>query len=183
MNGVESSHNGVDPNAGLYCTFYLRSEQMGEASKEAGRPIFKDIEYIKVMAVGDTTTMIDRPVTGRDRQRFHAQYEAFLAGKGDEQEGTPLAEWGVIPRSTAEELKYFKLFTVEQLAAISDVHLQKFPGGHALKRKAIAFVEAAQGNAPFAKMEAELKERDDKIAQLEANMQALMDKLEKQGKK
>lgn len=156
----------TDPAKGLHIEFYSRPCKDEEASIAAGRPIFKDTEYVTVSPVGDRSNVIDRPVVPRDRRRFTRHYEAFLRKGKQVIEGTPLEQWPIITRSQVEEFKFFKVHTVEQLAEVSDVNLTNFLGGQGLKQKAIAYLEAAKGNAPLEKMQAELAARDNQIATL-----------------
>ena len=75
--------------------------------------------------------------------------------------------------SKVEEYKYFSIHTVEQLAAASDSVGQKFFGFQEDKRSANAFLEIAKGNAPFERMNNELKERDAKIEEMQSQIEAL----------
>jgi len=60
-------------------------------------------------------------------------------------EGTPLTEWTGITRSQAEELKFWNIRTVEQLAACSDQNTQNFKGLATLKQSAQQYLDAASG--------------------------------------
>ena len=61
----------------------------------------------------------------------------------------------------------------KQLAAASDSVGQKFFGFQEDKRSANAFLEIAKGNAPFERMNNELKERDAKIEEMQSQIEAL----------
>jgi ABC-type transporter Mla subunit MlaD len=86
--------------------------------------------------------------------------------------GTPLKAWPAINASLVEELKYFKVFTVEQLADLPDNLSQNFIGINAWKQKAKSFMEAASGLAAEAKTASELAKRD---AQINALTEAVSD--------
>jgi ABC-type enterochelin transport system substrate-binding protein len=47
-------------------------------------------------------------------------------------------------------------------------------GHHAIKQRAAAYLAAAKENAPTLKMEAELKKRDETIAELQETVNALL---------
>jgi hypothetical protein len=146
--------------------FFTKPEQDMMASAEAGRPIYKDQEYIEIIVPGDSKDVVIRPVSEMDKQRFHKIYELFQSGAQNQLVGTPLEEVTFIPRSQVEELKYFKIFTLEHLAEVRDDACTKLPGLHELKRKAKAFLDAAEGAAPLLKLEESLKAQDNEIEAL-----------------
>lgn len=158
---------------GLLVKFYLRSTQNPAKSAEAGRPIFEEVEYVTIMVPGDRDNVIDRPIQESDVQRFRGAYMRFKQGAEIQSPGTPLAAWPGITRAQVDELKYFNVETVEQLASMGDEPAQKFAGINELRRRAKAFLEASEDNAKVEKMEYELQQRDEKIALLEARLEQL----------
>ena len=157
----------------LSVVFHLQPEKDEKASLEAGRPIFADREYVAIQVRGERDRM-DRPANDSDRRRFRRQYEAFRSGNAEAVSGTPLSEWPAVSRSQVEELRYFKVCTVEQLAAMSDSALQNVGPLMALRQKARDWMAAAAGNAPVEKMRAELSERDARIAALEMQLKEVV---------
>jgi len=157
-------------------TFYMGAVENQPRSLDAGRPIFDDVECIRIYTSKDA--IVDRPVRENDKQRWPQSYAAWkntgesVPGIG----GTRLEHWPVLSRSQVEELKYFKIFTVEQLSGIPDSAGSPMMGFSKLKLLALAHVELAKGEAPLLKMQAELEERDNKIA-------ALVDQMDKMNKK
>lgn len=157
----------------LLVKFEYKPLQDKKASLAEGRPIFKDTLYIDIRTPGDRDG-IRRPATERDIQRFSQHYELFMkrVGDADQVEGTPLTEWPQIGRSTVEELAFFHIKTVEQLANVSDSNAQNMRGVAMLKQKAREWLEANKGKAELeaqnAALQAELKVRDDRLAKLEA---------------
>lgn len=162
-------------DAALGVKFYMNAVQDPDATKQAGRPVFVDVEYIKIVVPGDKYSIVDRAVRDGDRSRFAIQYQRFSSGKNQEQEvGTPLKEWPVLTKAQAETLVASQVRTVEQLAAMSDANVSGLgPGYRQLQRQAKAFLEVSAGNAPVQKMVAELEERDLKIASQEAQLKEL----------
>lgn len=150
--------------------FYMKAEQDKQASLAAGRPVYRDREFIEIVVPGDSKDVVIRPASDMDRQRFRKIYEAFKSGAESQLIGTPLEEVTWIPRSQVEELKYFKIFTVEHLAEVRDDACSKLPGLHELKRKAAAFVQAASDNAPFLAMEQKMKDQDMEINALKTSL-------------
>lgn len=171
--GLDESRFSADDR--LYVTFSRKPKLQTGASREAGRAIYKEVDFIRIMVPGDKLTVIEREVDEIDRRRFAARYEKWLAGAGNAVEGTPLSSLPKMTPSKVEEYKFFNVHTVEQLAAAPDSLGQKFMGFNGDKQAAQAFLEIAKGNAPIAKMNEELKARDSKIEDLQAQIDALME--------
>lgn len=151
----------------LHVEFYYKPKIDAGASEEAGRPVHKDTLYARITPPGGDTR--DQPVDEITRARFAdriAKYEA--ANRVNEEiEGFMLSEWPAITRSQAEDLKYMKIHTVEQLAVTPDVNLQGIMGGMGLKTKAKEWMESSSGS------DARLKELEDTNAALMARLEAL----------
>lgn len=156
----------------LLVKFEIRPKMDSDASAKEGRPIYRDVEYINIRAPGSADNVI-RPATARDRDRFARHYQAFKARTSDSEEyieGTLLAEWPAINRSQVEELAFFGIKTVEQLASTSDANGQAFMGFHGLKRKANEWLESAAQGVQLSDLQTELAKRDEVIAELKAKL-------------
>ena len=133
----------------------------------ASEPFMKAIE-VHVL-VGD----LDRAI-----QHCLGEPQAPLANVVKEAvTGTPLEAWPVITRSQVEELKHFRVRTVEDLAALSDAATASGMGLQSLKQKAKAFLEAAAGNGG-AKFQAAIEQKDAQIATLEKMVKDQSEKIE-----
>jgi hypothetical protein len=159
--------------------FYMGVLVNDAKSTEAGRPIHEDVEYIRILNSKDN--ILDRPVRDTDKQRWPRAYAAWKAtgestpGAG----GTRLEQWPLVSRAQVEEFKYFKIYTVEQLAEIPDSIGGQIMGVQRLKAMAKAHVEIAKGEAPLLKMQAALEERDATIAGLTDQVAKLAKRLDK----
>jgi hypothetical protein len=80
--------------------------------------------------------------------------------------GTPLEAWPLVNRGQVEELKFFGITTVEQLADLSDSHAGKWAGVVTLKQKAKSFLAAAEGVQDTTRLERALEVRDNEISAL-----------------
>jgi len=159
----------------LYVQFYIRPVMNNFRSSEEGRPIYEEQEYIRIIVPGDSKTTVDCPVDDTFRMRFEKQYDKFKKGLAQAVEGTPLEMWPQMTVGLCAELKAMNVSTVEQLAALDDGKAQKIMGSYDLRRKAQAFLDAAQGEAANNKMVAELTKRDDEILLLKQQMQQLLE--------
>lgn len=166
----ESRHVGDDK---LIVSFYRKPVVQPGASAEAGRAIYKEIDYIRIMVPGNKLEITDAPMNDLHARRFADKYAKWKAGAGNVVEGTPLSALPKMTPSKVEEYKYFNITTVEQLANAADSVGQKFFGFSEDKRAANAFMELAKGNAPIEKMNEELKHRDAKIEEMQSQIEAL----------
>ena len=158
----------------LAVRFYIKTVQDMTKSEAEGRPVFKEKEYIEIRFPGNRTDAVARPATLDDKARFARHYEAFKRREEVPEEGTPLAEWPIITRTQVEELAFFNVKTVEQLAAVPDHQAQKFMGFNTLRQKARDFLEQSKRGVESAQLERELASRDDQIAKLQAQVEMLV---------
>lgn len=166
-----------DPNAVMAVEFYNKPIEQPFESLKAGRPIFKDVAYIRKSGPGDQLNIIDRPMREMDKLEFPRQWMFFEnKTKGDSREiGTPVAHWNVLTPSAAEELRALKFYTVEQLAGASDLALQNIGlvagmAAFVLREKAKAYLNAAAGMAEPQKNAQELAELREKAAKQDATI-------------
>ena len=183
---IESDIQNADSR--LAVQFYKKSVKQDAASAEAGRPIFKEFDFVKIMIPGDNLTEIDTYAQDSHRQRFPRQwahYQNQVAGHQDIV-GTPLDQWPQITRSQAEELRGLKFHTVESIADCSDQQLQRIGmvagmSPHNFRQKAKAFLNLATDSAEVAQREAELaklREENDKIkAETDAKLAAMQEQM------
>lgn len=143
-----------------FAQFRMHPVQNPVESANAGRPIFESKEWVRIHTPGDKTNIIDREVTPKDRADYPREYAAFKEGKDqDEAAGTPLSAWGGVSPSRIEELAWFKVKTVEHLAAVIDASLSGMgPQTREERQKAKLYLEAAAGKAPTTKLAAEMAE-------------------------
>jgi hypothetical protein len=157
----------------LYVEFYRKPVLQPGESRQAGRAVFKEVDYIRIHVPGDKASVIERPVTKQDEFRFLERYNKWKAGQEEAVTGTPLSALPGMTPSKVEEYKFFKLVTVEQLADANDNLGGKFMSFQADKQRAKAFMEVARNNAPIEKMNEELQKRDAEIENLKTMVEAL----------
>lgn len=157
----------------LVVEFHRKPMHMEAKSREAGRAIYEEVDYIRIYTPGDKSSVIDRPVNVLDVQRFADRYNKWKAGQEQAVIGTPLTALPGMTPAKSEEYRYFKILTVEQLAEAPDNLGQKFMSFQQDKRRAKAFMEVAANNAPIEKMNEELQKRDEVIEDLKARLDAL----------
>ena len=186
---IESDVSGADSR--LAVQFYKKSLKQDLASDEAGRPIFKEFDFVRIMIPGDNLTEIDTYAQESHKQRFPRQWAHYQNQVSNHQDiiGTPLEQWPQITRSQAEELRGLKFHTVEAIADCSDQQLQRIGmvagcSPHNFRLKAKAFLNLATDSAEVAHREAELqalREENAKItAETDARIAEMQSKFESQ---
>lgn len=149
-----------DPNSGLaaqgddnkvFAQFYTRAVNDGVASKEAGRPISKNVPYVKIIQPGESRLSVyDQPATNEDVARFPRQWAAFQSGKQMEVSGTMLSVLFPADPAVVENLKALNFHTVEQLAEANDTAIQQIGmGGSQWRDKARQYIGAADKGKDF----------------------------------
>jgi len=182
---LESDIQGADSR--LAVQFYKKSMKQEDASNEAGRPIFKEFDFVRIMIPGDNLTEIDTYAQESHKQRFPRQwahYQNQTAGHEDVV-GTPLDQWPQVTRSQAEELRGLKFYTVEAIADCSDQQLQRIGmvagmSPHNFRLKAKAFLNLANDSAEVAQRESELQALREENAKITAETEAKLSKMQEQ---
>ena len=157
----------------LYVEFYRKPILQPGKSREAGRAVYEEVDYVRIHVPGDKSSVIERPLSEQDVFRFQDRYNKWKAGQAEAVVGTPLSALPGMSPSKVEEYKFFKIITVEQLAEANDNLGGKFMSFQADKQRAKAFMEVAANNAPIEKMNAELAKRDAELEELRSMVQAL----------
>jgi alkylhydroperoxidase family enzyme len=139
-----------------------------EARKSPHTGEWQNVEYVTIHVPGDKTNIPHRPVEEKDKRRFGRQYEAFKRGLGEVHEGQPLKEWAAILPAEVMLLSQANVYTVEQLASVSDANAQTIGPILALRDKARRHVEQTKQSAPLEAMHAKMAEQAEQIAELKA---------------
>jgi hypothetical protein len=113
-------------------------------SEEAGRPIYKDVEYIQIIIPGDRESVVFQPATADHKRRFPVAYARFKAQEAVAIVGTPIEAWPAITRALALTLKAAGIPTVDAMAEVGDGNLDRLgPGMRELRAKAKGWVAQA----------------------------------------
>jgi len=158
----------------LLVHFFKDAIQNNFKTKEAGRPIFDEFDFVKVMAPGSRDTVVTRVADGSDyARRFPTQWAQYKARQEQSLTGTPLSQ---VPWLTVGQIAEFNAVncrTVEQLVGMPDNLSQKFMGHFQIKQRAQVYLDAAKSAAPALKLQAELEKRDMEIAELRGMIEAM----------
>ena len=164
--------------------FYIYTTENKAKSKEAGRPIFDDMEAVEVRFTGNRQTVSVFPahaVCGQIQdedgdfrvmtyaERWPEQYKRFKAKAQQIAAGTPVDELPFLTQAKRSELKALSIYTAEALAAIDGNELKNLgQGGRELKNQAQAYLDNAAGTADVTGMASKIEELQQLVAELRA---------------
>jgi hypothetical protein len=138
--------------------FYMGTVENVARSKEEGRPIFDDKEMVRVVIPGDRLATFVGEVEDRHRDRWPDHYAAFKRGEQRASSGTPLEYWPIMSSAKVAEMKALNIFSVEDLANLSDALLARIGmGARELRGQAQAYLENAKAGADVARLSAEIE--------------------------
>lgn len=159
-----------NPDMTLGVEFFVKPVENIRLSKEAGRAIYEDVEYVRIVLPGDSkmervTRADEMHYVSHERrqmtyaQRFKAAYDAFKDEREDFMHGTPLSAVTFVTPAQREELAEQKVRTVEQLAGLTDRAIGRMgPGWRERVEQAQAFLKRADATAEVDALRAELAE-------------------------
>jgi hypothetical protein len=156
----------------LQVRFYRKPVHQEQESMDAGRPIYKEFDFVHICVAGDTLTEIDTFALQQHKTRFPIQWANYMNRQGANDEevvGTPVSEWPLVSKSQAEELRAMKFYTVESIANASDQQLQRMGmaagmSPYSFRDKAKAFLNLATSSAETDKREQEINALKEELA-------------------
>lgn len=170
---------------GAHPRFFNETRKNNFRSEQDGVPRFDDIEMVEILIPGDRLSTSVQQVNDGHRRRWPKAYAGFKEGQESPVEGTPLDQLPGITKARVEELRYFHIRSIEQLANMPDELLMKAApmDGRGLRDKAKRWVDASAGAATEEKLAAENRALTDKMGAMEtqmADMKRLMDAMQAQ---
>ena len=145
----------------------------------------KPTDFVKILIPGDKTFLWDQPVRELDKERFPRHwlfYQMKKAGENAQAVGTPLSEWAASTKdepllNLLAQLQILKFQTVEQVAGMSDMQLQKIGMGAAgMRDKAKAFL-ATRNGAQVNEDREKLNRTEQELSFLKTQMAALIEQM------
>jgi hypothetical protein len=157
-----------DPDRALHVVFYTKPVKNDFASAQQARPIFENVDFIRITTPGNVLNIVDTPARPDHQERFPRQWQAYKnrVGTDVQQSGTPITEWPRITPAQAEEMKALKFYTVESIASAGDAQLQGI--GMVAGQSVFAFRDDAKRFLSVADADAKNSAADKKLAEAEA---------------
>jgi hypothetical protein len=174
---IEGPPDYLRHNKGIRARFFTRADPIVDTAGKpvldvTGKPKEYVIELCTITIIGDPFSEITCLTVDSTEMsphlRFQAEYEAWKSGK-DVQLVTRLEDWneGGMNERFIRNLNSLNIHTVEDLANVSDVHVTRIMHGRDLRNKAINWLKAHSS-----------RREDDQVAQLRAQNEALMKRLD-----
>lgn len=174
---ADITQSGVDysmANKGVTPVFYIEPVPDEKATEEAGAVRMREQEMIRIHVAGDMLNVHASPVLPEHKERFAAQYEAWKTKRTARHiDGTPLKNWPMIPALRIAEFEAMGIFSVENLADVSDTNIQKLADGRVWRQKAKAWLESAKDNGAASKYAAEVERQSVTIEDLKRQVAEL----------
>lgn len=161
--------------------FYEEAVKSGEVD---GRPTFKMEERVQIYMPGNQNSIPVFKVTDEHRDRWPKEYEAFKNGLEPDLNGTPLEEWAILNKAMVLELKAMHIRTIEDVATLSDIAVQKIGrGGYSLRERALAFLDQAKEQELITRVTSENESMREETAVLRRQVEemgTMMEAMQKQ---
>ena len=169
--------------------FYIHTTPNEAKSKEAGRPIFDEMEVCEVRMAANKQTVgvfpaheVFKKISRNDGSMeeltyalaFNEQYKKFKANETQELAGTPLSELTFLSQGKRLELKALNIHTAEALASLDGTPLKMLGiGGREMKNQAAAYLAKAAGNADVTALAAENVALSERMAEMSKQIEEL----------
>lgn len=154
----------------LFVQFHTQAVLHPAKSTQAGRPIYDDVDMITIRTPGSNLSSVVAPAKYY-LDRFGDKYRTWKSGQMEAASGTPLENFPFLftKPSLIAELKYRNIFTVEQLADMSDTAKQSVMGGHELCKKASEWINKTASDA----VDAEKEDMKKQLAEMKILLESL----------
>ena len=166
---------GDEQNYSSIPTFFYRPVEDKQASAEAGRKIFREIELVSISVAGDNKTRVESRVNEQHKARWPKEYEAFKSGQEQATTGTPLELLPGLSAGKVAELKALKILSIEALSTIPDSAMARLgTDGRSFVTKAQDYIAMATGGAQYTQLSKENEDLKTQMAVLQSQMADLM---------
>ena len=164
--------NNQKTEKGVFAEFYDKAVKTDEVN-DKGLPVFITKTYVRIQTK-DNHDVFDQPAKDEHIKRFPVEYNRYLLGKKEIENGTPLNQFAFLTVQQLESCKHHGIFTIERLAELNDEYTQALDL-MAERDAAQKFIAISKNNtviADFAKKEkaykAEIKQLKEQIKELQA---------------
>lgn len=159
---------------GVQVRFFKEDVVHGIMSKSAGREVTVQKDFVEIRISGNDKEIYFGPANEEMQRRFPEEWAAYLKGAGPERIGTPVNRWPQLTQNQVRNLEQHAIYTVEDMAAVTDAGLQNLGmGARKLREDAQKFLSLASAAAEVAQLD-ELREEN---AGLKSQLQVLQEQM------
>lgn len=184
-----------DDDSGAIASFEIVHEfkpwKSAKATEEAqaidpaapAKEIWEDVVFIRINIRGNDKIEVHRTASDADKRRFPYAWQEFQRGQQGALRGTHLSKIGM-DTATIRSLNAKNVYTVEDLAMVSDNNLQNLgAGAREFRSKAADFVRTKDAVLAIDEERNELRAQVAKQAEQIAQLMALAEKLNEENAK
>lgn len=142
----------------------------------AGVPVYDPVDMIKIIKPGERDE-IHRIADEYDKMRYRNEWKGYCEGIEQQMSGTPLETLLPVNPELVAQLKAFKVFSVQQLAELSDTAAQSIQFGHDLRKKAQKYLAVAEKGTEYHRFERELEAKDAEIKDIRGKLALLEERM------
>ncbi len=143
--------------------FFVKAVRLGDGS-------FAKVEYVEILTPGDNKASPVHKVTDRLRQKYGWHYDRFRRGLEVSRDGVPLEMFPVLDPAQVMTLKALNIFTVEDLAGVSDANLHRIPMGQTLRKDAQVWLKSKLETDQIHRQNAQMEAQQANMRMLEQQM-------------
>lgn len=159
-----ASHQATARN---YVKFYPKWKRNNFLSNKEGKEIGEYRDYVMIICPGQPKSEVHREVRDEDKREYRSEWTAYKEGKEQRISGTPVELLPGLEQSRADSLKAIYIYTIEQLADVSE------SAKHAMGMGANDLVNRAKGYLQKNSAEvASLKQENTELRKIVETMQA-----------
>lgn len=160
--------------------FFFEDAIKDERASRDGPPVYHTGHFVRVVVAGSKGN--EGPIYEMARKlddgwkannehaarRFQRPYEDWKAGRASPDAGTPLEQWPLMDVAMVAAFKAANVFTVQQLAGLSDGLLDTAirRGGREWRGKALAWLDEAKAAAGDVEARAQIARQQEEINEL-----------------
>jgi hypothetical protein len=173
--------------AGVIPRFHVQRQRIpDEFDPDTGLPRYRTVELVDLLIPGDKNNTPTKRVTPEIKHKYAREYALWKAqGSTNEAQigdGLPLNQWPQIPKELAAGLAHANVFTVQQLANLSDTQCQ-IRGTIGLRKyrdMAAAFINASAAAAPIAELTKKNEALEKQMALMTKQMEQMQENFDKE---
>lgn len=176
--------------------FFYEQAVKDERASRSGPPVYYPAHFVRVVVAGSKGNegpiyeMARRLDDGawklngeNSARRFAKPYADWKEGRAVSDVGTPLEEWPLMDVAMVAAFKAANVYTVQQLATLSDGVLDTAirRGGREWRAKALSWLDEAKTAAGDVEARAQIARQQEKIDELESMLREALKKQNTQG--
>lgn len=194
INGTLFKEPGAPADTPPLILFFEEVAVKDERASRSGPPVFFPVHQVRVVVAGSKGG--EGPIYEMARkvgdawkinnelrpQKFMKPYEDWKAGRASSDQGTPLEQWPLMDVAMVAAFKAAHVYTVQQLAALSDGSLDTAirRGGREWRAKAQAWLEEARTAAGDVEARATIARQQEQIDALQKQLSEVLKAQNKQ---